>query len=91
MGEAGPEAVMPLARDGSGRLGVRGGGSGNSFTIVDQRGAGAPQIETQQRQNAGGGMDVTMIIRAEVKKAIGGGHADDAFNARYGIRPRTTR
>ena len=26
MGEAGPEAVMPLARDSSGRLGVRGGG-----------------------------------------------------------------
>lgn len=29
MGEAGPEAVMPLARDGSGRLGVRGGGGVN--------------------------------------------------------------
>lgn len=27
MGEAGPEAVMPLARDRSGRLGVRGGGT----------------------------------------------------------------
>jgi lambda family phage tail tape measure protein len=32
MGEAGPEAVMPLARDSSGRLGVRGGGGIN---IVD--------------------------------------------------------
>ena len=31
MGEAGPEAIMPLARDSSGRLGVRGnsGGSAN--------------------------------------------------------------
>jgi phage-related minor tail protein len=27
MGEAGPEAVMPLRRDASGRLGVAGGGS----------------------------------------------------------------
>jgi len=28
MGEAGPEAIMPLARDSRGRLGVRGGGGG---------------------------------------------------------------
>jgi TP901 family phage tail tape measure protein len=28
-GEAGPEAVMPLARDGQGRLGVRSGGASN--------------------------------------------------------------
>lgn len=35
MGEAGPEAIMPLARDGSGRLGVRaqGGGGGGDVTI----------------------------------------------------------
>lgn len=28
MGEAGPEAIMPLARGADGRLGVRGGGGG---------------------------------------------------------------
>lgn len=34
MGEAGPEAIMPLARDAQGRLGVRGGGGGgNSITV----------------------------------------------------------
>ncbi|WP_374333894.1 phage tail tape measure protein [Aestuariivirga sp.] len=27
MGEAGPEAILPLARDGDGKLGVRGGGT----------------------------------------------------------------
>jgi phage-related minor tail protein len=40
MGEAGPEAIMPLARDGAGRLGVRGGAP--SVTVVnniDARGA----------------------------------------------------
>jgi len=31
MGEAGPEAIMPLARDSQGRLGVRGGGGGTTF------------------------------------------------------------
>ena len=32
MGEAGPEAIMPLARGPDGRLGVRGGG-GVSVTV----------------------------------------------------------
>ncbi len=33
MGEAGPEAIMPLARGPDGKLGVRGGGSGTNVTI----------------------------------------------------------
>jgi phage-related minor tail protein len=33
MGEAGPEAIMPLARGADGKLGVRGGGSGQHVTI----------------------------------------------------------
>ncbi len=33
MGEAGPEAIMPLARGADGKLGVRGGGGGQHVTI----------------------------------------------------------
>ena len=33
MGEAGPEAIMPLARGSDGKLGVRGGGGGTNVTI----------------------------------------------------------
>ena len=33
IGEAGPEAIMPLARGADGRLGVRGGGGGTSITV----------------------------------------------------------
>jgi phage-related minor tail protein len=33
MGEAGPEAIMPLARGADGRLGVRGGGGGVHVTM----------------------------------------------------------
>jgi phage-related minor tail protein len=33
MGEAGPEAIMPLARGSDGRLGVRGGGGATNVTI----------------------------------------------------------
>jgi hypothetical protein len=34
MGEAGPEAIMPLKRDSQGRLGVSGGGSGRNVVIT---------------------------------------------------------
>jgi phage-related minor tail protein len=33
MGEAGPEAIMPLARGSDGKLGVRGGGGGNAINV----------------------------------------------------------
>ena len=33
MGEAGPEAIMPLKRDSAGRLGVSGGSSGKAMVI----------------------------------------------------------
>jgi phage-related minor tail protein len=33
MGEAGPEAIMPLARGADGKLGVRGAGGGTHVTV----------------------------------------------------------
>jgi phage-related minor tail protein len=34
MGEAGPEAIVPLARGADGRLGIRGGGGGGSVQVT---------------------------------------------------------
>lgn len=92
IGEAGPEAVMPLGRDSSGRLGVRGGGGGGTnVTIIDQRGHGAPAAEVQKTPNDSGGLDISVIIRAEVQKAIGGGHADRAMRERFAMQPAVRR
>lgn len=92
MGEAGPEAVMPLARDGSGRLGVRGGGGGGPKVVInDMRGAGSPPVKTEERPNGQGGVDIIATIEATVERAIGSGRFDNANAARYGQRPRTTR
>lgn len=49
MGEAGPEAIMPLTRGANGKLGVQaqGGGGGGSFTYapnIDARGADAAVV-----------------------------------------------
>ena len=54
MGEAGPEAIMPLQRLPSGRLGVEATGSGASnYTVnVDARGSTDPAATAQQVEDA---------------------------------------
>lgn len=53
MGEAGDEAVMPLARDSSGRLGVRGGGSPVSITVnLSGPGSNLPEVRRAAGQGA---------------------------------------
>lgn len=53
MGEAGDEAVMPLARDSSGRLGVRGGGSPVSITVnLSGPGSNLPEVRRASGQGA---------------------------------------
>lgn len=51
MGEAGPEAIMPLARGGDGRLGVRAaGGAGRPLNITVQ--VSTPDAESFRRSEA---------------------------------------
>lgn len=57
MGEAGPEAVMPLHRGPDGSLGVKmaGGGNGNgTAVVVNINNYGDSKVSTQQRQTPGG-------------------------------------
>lgn len=63
MGEAGPEAVMPLARMSNGNLGVQAGGSGPielSLTIVDQTQGGVGVKDASATQN---GLRIDMLIQ----------------------------
>ena len=48
MGEAGPEAIMPLARGADGKLGIRGGGSGVNVTVNIQ----TPDAQSFQRSQS---------------------------------------
>jgi len=54
MGEAGPEAIMPLRRLPSGRLGVESaGGGGSAYTVnVDARGSNDPAATAKQVEEA---------------------------------------
>ncbi len=53
MGEAGPEAIMPLRRLANGRLGVEASGGGASYMIsVDARGSADPAATARQVEQA---------------------------------------
>lgn len=62
MGEAGPEAIMPLARGPDGKLGVRGSGGGNTVVIN----VSTPDAQSFQRSQG--------QIAAQVNRALGRGN-----------------
>ncbi|NNU81912.1 phage tail tape measure protein [Halovulum dunhuangense] len=63
MGEAGPEAIMPLARGPDGRLGVRAGGGGRPVQVVVN--ISTPDVEGFRRSRS--------QIAAELGRALGQG------------------
>lgn len=52
MGEAGPEAILPLKRGANGKLGVAGGGGGNNITVHVNGGNNAPDVRRAAGQGA---------------------------------------
>lgn len=92
MGEAGPEAVMPLRRMTNGRLGVESSGSGVNVPInievVNESGQNT-KAEARQQRNNDGGMDVTVYIRQVVAQDItrgNGGMVAQAIQGVYGVK-----
>lgn len=92
MGEAGPEAVMPLRRMSNGRLGVESSGSGVNVPInievVNEAGQNT-KAEARQQRNNDGGMDVTVYIRQVVAQDItrgNGGMVAQAIQGVYGVK-----
>ncbi len=91
VGEAGAEAVMPLRRDSSGRLGVSAGGVGGSTSgvvnnIYIENYTGAQATQTSQK-NSTGGSDFRIVIRSQNAQDISSGYYDKSMAGRYGITP----
>lgn len=63
MGEAGPEAIMPLARGPDGRLGVRGNGGGSVNVVMN---VSTPDVQGFQRSRS--------QIAAQIGRALGRGN-----------------
>lgn len=73
MGEAGPEAVMPLRRGPDGRLGVAasGGGGGTSVAVnVNVRNYGNDNVQVNQRRNDNGGLDLDVVVGQAAAKQM---------------------
>ena len=67
MGEAGPEAIMPLKRGADGKLGVAGGGGSTNVTVnVDA--SGNSQVSGDASQGEQLGRVVSQAVRAELIK-----------------------
>jgi lambda family phage tail tape measure protein len=65
MGEAGPEAIIPLRRGSDGKLGVAGGGSTSITINVDAKGSSA---EGDPGRAAALGRVITAAVQAELVK-----------------------
>lgn len=91
MGEAGPEAIMPLKRTQGGQLGVVATGAGG---VVNVHIHGAPtQPQIGKRRNANGGLDIDVLFKqneAWMAERVAGGASllNRALNSRYDIRTR---
>ena len=67
MGEAGPEAIMPLQRAANGKLGVIASGGGTTNVVVNVD-AGGSSVEGDQAQAKQLGVAVSAAVQAELVK-----------------------
>jgi phage-related minor tail protein len=90
MGEAGPEAILPLTRV-NGKLGVQSvGGQGGDITVNIIGAPGTPQVKQTPDQN--GGMTIDVIfeqVESFMAKRVskGDGNLASVIEGRYGLSP----
>lgn len=89
MGEAGPEAIMPLQRNSSGKLGVIASGGGGAVTNVIINNNTSAKATTSETQNSSGGKDITVMIDEVVGNLImsGRGKTNKAMRSTFGANP----
>ncbi|CAB4132236.1 hypothetical protein UFOVP139_51 [uncultured Caudovirales phage] len=91
MGEAGAEAIMPLKRDSSGKLGVAASGGGGGSTQVNIYNETGGTVETKERKNPDGTSAIDVYIKKAVADGIAQGQFDKPMAASYGLRRQGSR
>ena len=90
MGEAGPEAIIPLTRSSNGELGVNAtgvsGGGGKTTVIVNNYGKDSATVS--ESTDASGNTDIMVTIGQAVNGMISKGKMDGSMKGRYGLQPR---
>jgi hypothetical protein len=80
MGEAGPEAVMPLGRTSSGELGVKGGGV--TVNIINNTSA---KVTAKEERNAAGGQTINVMVENAIENGFASGRFDKVMQGTYGL------
>ena len=89
MGEAGPEAIMPLKRSSDGSLGVDATGvGGTTNVIVEINNYTSEEISTTETENSDGQKTIQVTIGKMINAHLSQGKADKVMSARYGINAR---
>lgn len=91
MGEAGPEAIMPLTRTASGDLGVRAVGGGGGVQVVIENNAPGVEVAHTGSETAPDGRRMERFVIATVQKGQREGMFDGSNGARFGVRPQAVR
>jgi len=92
MGEAGPEAIMPLKRDSNGNLGVRGlGGGGNVDVVVNNY--GNEKATTKETMDSRGNRRIEVIVGDMVAGELSrpGSSVQQSLSSNYGNKPSVAR
>lgn len=92
MGEAGPEAIMPLKRDSSGNLGVRSSGSETKVDVVVINNSGE-KAETRETTDSRGNRKIEVMIgdmtAGEISRS--GSASQRSIRSTFGIQPQLIR
>lgn len=91
MGEAGPEAVMPLVRGADGRLGVSshgGQGSGGSVVVNVTNSVSGAQATARESQGPNGEHMIDVMVAQAHSRNVRKGVHDGDYSGRYSLNPR---
>lgn len=92
MGEAGPEAIMPLKRAADGSLGVSaeglGGGNVAMMIKVMVNNYSSETVTATESQGEGGERQLEITIGGMINKHITSGKADKSLGSRYGLKAK---
>ena len=91
MGEAGPEAIMPLKRDSQGNLGVSGSGGANVEVVINNN-TGQPAT-TRESTDSRGNRRVEVIVGDMVAGELArtGSGPQTTMRNMFNVQPRLTR
>lgn len=93
MGEAGPEAIMPLKRGRDGSLGVVGGGGGDVQVIINdmRQNTEAPPIKVAESRGPDNRRVLQVMVRDEVRRVVRSGELDTEMYSNFGVSRSVAR